>query len=207
MIPLWKRIHRGGKQREKWDGLLHSQTHSTHRSLASLILEQPPCSVKNNQLFIWLTRQTGALREYYLSGVCSTTRQTENTHTHTHTHTYIYTHTHTHADKQIKEDQAGQIWDNIGMQILHEGDRTDRITFINHWATFLAILFLLRVRVLYSLWQSDSLHLKFVAFTLRFEHIFSPNHWQRKCVFSRRNFDTWSYTMVARVKAKTKWCG
>lgn len=52
-----------------------------------------PCSVKNNQPFIWLTRQTGALREYYLSGVCSTNRQAERTligieiHTHQQTPT------------------------------------------------------------------------------------------------------------------------
>lgn len=53
----------------------------------------PPRSVKNNQPFIWLTRQTGALREYYLSGVCATNRQAESTligieiHTHQQTPT------------------------------------------------------------------------------------------------------------------------
>lgn len=62
--------------------------------LASLILEQPPPAVLKitSSLSIWLTRQTGALGEYYLTGVCSTARQTDS-HTHTCKHTHTYTHT------------------------------------------------------------------------------------------------------------------
>lgn len=35
----------------------------------------PPRGVKNNQRFIWLSRQTGAWRDYYLCNVCSTARK------------------------------------------------------------------------------------------------------------------------------------
>lgn len=103
MIPLWKRIHRG-----------RSDTVLTDREFGFSDTWATPCSVKNNLLFIWLTRQTETLKEYYLSGVCSTTRQTDNTR--------VYTRTH----KQIKEVQAWKIEkENTVMQMLHEEDRAD----------------------------------------------------------------------------------
>lgn len=51
--------------------------------------EQPPpfCSGKNNQRFIRWSRQTGTWREYYLTGVCLTVRQTTHTHACAHNHT------------------------------------------------------------------------------------------------------------------------
>lgn len=175
MIPVWKRIHRGRKQREQGDGLLHSQT----GSLASVILEQPPCSVKNNQLFIWLTRQTGALREYYLSGVCSTTRQTENTLTqykyiYIHTHTDVQTHTSTH--RQIKKEQK-----EPGMQVLHGGGWSD--IFTKHLAIFL----------LYSVTQT-------CCFMLCFDHHCLS---QQSLCKMRQKSDIWQCdTIVAGLKIK-----
>lgn len=72
---------------------------STHRErgggvgLSDTGTTPPPAVLKiTSSLSIWLTRQTGALGEYYLTGVCSTARQTDS-HTHTCKHTHTYTHT------------------------------------------------------------------------------------------------------------------
>lgn len=87
-IPPREKIPRGGRQREReWDGPAHLQRGWWWRWWFRFSVSDtwttpalpPPCSVKNNQPFVWLTRQTEALREYYLSGVCSTNRQAECT--------------------------------------------------------------------------------------------------------------------------------
>lgn len=161
-------------------------------------LNNPPCSVKNNQLYIWLTRQTGALREYYLSGVCSTTRQTEK-------------HTHVHTQTQIKEAQAEQIQkENIGMQILHEEDRADTVILTNHWEMFLAILMLVGHFVYFvTVWHSAA---QTCCFSISlWPHFLTRLLVKQSILFQDKVFikwdksDTWSYTVVARVKAKTKW--
>lgn len=48
--------------RQQWDGLLQTESLACRRL-------HPPHGVKNNQHFIWLSRQTGALRDYYLSAM------------------------------------------------------------------------------------------------------------------------------------------
>lgn len=62
--PLSTTIHRGGKQTGQWgaSGL-------AGREFGLSETPSPPHSVKNNQHFNWLSRQTGALREYYLSAM------------------------------------------------------------------------------------------------------------------------------------------
>lgn len=68
VIPLWTRIHRGGKQTGQWDGLLDLQT----QSLACQILQRPHHHhprVKNNQHSSHWPDRRGALRGYYLSEV------------------------------------------------------------------------------------------------------------------------------------------
>lgn len=54
----------------------------TEEKLGLFDTQQPTYWVKNS--LVWLTRQTGTFRVYYLSGVCSTSRQRRCTLTHVH---------------------------------------------------------------------------------------------------------------------------
>lgn len=92
--PWWERMHGGGKERLKCDRPLCSQT----ASVASLILEHHhrPNTHTHTVLKIirslHLTDQTdwGFEGVLYISGVCSTPRQTTHRPSCAHTHTFVF---------------------------------------------------------------------------------------------------------------------